>query len=572
MLVRFLPLLLLALGGLGGAQVLPNRFYNFTSPANYSNSNITNATTSYQRVTNLWDGFQVARGTITHVVEPLPIAKDELTPPPNMKPLHCQYRLPKDFIWGWASSASQIEGAVDADGRGPSVWDNVAHKVPGFLKKNETFDIANNHYYMYKQDFQRLKAMGVPYYSMTISWSRIFPSDSGEVNKAGLQHYIDEVNYLLENGIQPIVTLYHWDIPQVLQDKYGGWLDRKVVQDFANYARVMFEALPKVKLWLTLNEPQVFCNDYADWPDEGVPDHVFPTFGLNSTQRKYICGHNALLAHASAVHIYRTEIEPKYGKGKISFANSWDYTPSYSNSSEDILASERSLDFTAGWFGQPVYIDGEYPQSIRDVVYETLPRFTEEEKSLVLNSTDFYAWDGYTGHPVRASDDFSSCVTSQGDSENWPECFDEVFTLPGDWLIGNRADVGVSNWLYQTPRYFREGIVWAWSHFKPLEIIIPESGFSVWKENEMTEAQARYDDTRVSYLHDYLHQALKLIHEDKVKLSGIIAWSMYDNIEWRQGRDTRFGLQYFDYNHMKVYFKKSAFYMRDFFNHYMTQE
>jgi beta-glucosidase/6-phospho-beta-glucosidase/beta-galactosidase len=544
---------------------------SFTVIATRSSNSSTNFT--QLALSKLWSGIDVKTAPITKTVEPTPVPSQELIAPPNLPKLQGPYTLPRDFIWGWAASAGQIEGAVKADGRGPSIWDNVAHKVKGFIKGQETLDVTNNHYYLYKQDTQRLKALGVPYYSLTISWSRIFPLGNGTVNQAGLQHYVDEIDYLVQNDITPIVTLYHWDIPQALQNAYGGWLDRRVVEDFANYARVIFKALaPKVDIWITINEPQVICNDYASWPDEGVPDEVFPVFGYTTHQRRYLCGHHVLLGHARAVEIFREEIEPEYGKGRISFANSWDYTPPYSSELEDQVASWRALDFSAGWFGNPVYISGDYPQSMKDTLRDLLPSFTPEEKRLIFNSSDFYAWDGYTGHPVSQPEGgLETCLEDPND-ESWPGCYEEVFTLPGGWMIGDKADPGVSSWLFNTPEYFREAVIWSWRHFKPREYIIPEFGFSMWEESRMHITHARYDEARVAYYDGYLHQVLNLINEDKVNLTGVIAWSMYDNLEWRQGTATRFGLQYVDFVTMKKYFKKSAFYMRDFFDHYIASD
>ena len=181
--------------------------------------------------------FPFGNGTVNHV------------PPPNLPVLDSDYRLPSDVMWGMAGAAFQVEGAVKADNKGPTFWDWAIHKVPGFIVDNHTADVSDNHYWLYKQDAQRLKALGMTHFSLTIAWSRIFPFGNGTVNQVGLQHYIDEIDYyLVELGIEPIVTLYHFDLPQALQNWYGGWLNEKIVHDFANYSRVVFNALaPKVK-------------------------------------------------------------------------------------------------------------------------------------------------------------------------------------------------------------------------------------------------------------------------------------------------------------------------------------
>lgn len=523
------------------------------------------------KTAQLWEGMEIAEVRDKFVQDAEPIDEDEFYLPPNLPEFSDRYTLPKDFIWGLGTTAPQVEGAVKDEGRGPSIWDYVAHKVPKFIKSPQAFDIATNHYYTYKNDIDRMAALGVPYYSLSISWSRVFPLGNGTVNQKGLDHYIEEIDYLLFRGITPIVTLYHWDIPQALQNAYGGWLDPAVINDFTKYARVIFEKLaPKVKIWITLNEPQVFCNDYASWPDTNVPDVVFPTFGYSREERRYRCGHHAILAHAKVVELYRKEFQHIYGEAKFSFANSWDYTPPYTDHPDDVAASLRSLELSAGWFGNPIYIDGDYPPLMRELVGQYLPTFTEEEKALVLNSTDFYVWDSYSGHPVQAPEGgFNECYKDATD-ESWPGCFDEVFTLPGGWPIGNKADTGVSNWLYDTPTLFEEGVLWAWSHFRLSDFFVLEMGFSVWGESQMEIDQARYDQARCDYYAGYLNSVLRLVNEFGVNLSGVIAWSAWDNVEWREGMQTRFGVQYVNLETLKKTYKKSAFYLRQFFEYHMN--
>ncbi|CAN6614722.1 hypothetical protein TRVA0_006S00342 [Trichomonascus vanleenenianus] len=476
-------------------------------------------------------------------------------------------KFPKDFIWGWAASAPQIEGAVRADGRGPSVWDNIVHKVPGIIKNNDTLDVTTNHYYLYKQDVERLKAMKVPYYSLTMSWSRIFPFGNGTVNKKGLEHYIDEVDYLIANGITPVVTIYHWDMPQALQNAYGGWIDKHVVEDYANYARTVFHALAnKVKTWITMNEPQVFCQDYYDWPDK-----VFPTFNKTALERKYLCGHHAILAHATAVKVFREEIEPKYGKGKIGFPQSWDFTPPFSDSNADHQASNRSMDFTAGWISQPIFGDGEYPKVMRDTLGELLPKFTEEQKKLIAGAADFYAWDSYTGYPVRAPDDGIEACIKKKTHPDWPGCYESSLVLINGWYAGGVSDPGTANWLLNAPDIVKQGIRWSWNKYSPKEYILPEFGWAVYKENDMDIVQARYDTERIDYLHSYLDAMLDLINIDQVNITGCFVWSMMDNLEWYEGFRTRFGLQYVDYTTLERTYKKSAFFTRDYFRHHLDQ-
>lgn len=520
---------------------------------------------------SLWGDIKVKTAKTHHVVEPTSISNTETVNPPRLPTLKSDHRLPHDFVWGWAATAGQIEGAVDADGRGPSIWDIAAHKSKGFIANNETLDITANHYYLYKQDALRTQEMNIPYYSLTISWSRILPDGDGAINKVGLQHYIDEIDYLRKLNITPIVTLYHWDLPQALQISYGGFLNEKIVEDFGNYARIIYKALgDKVPIWITMNEPQVFCEDYKEWPKNNlVKDKVFPVHGMkNPLKRLYTCGHNALLAHAEAVRILREEF-PHLNKSKVSFANSWDFTPPLTSNSLDRLAAERSLAFSAGWMGNPVYIDGDYPSHMRQALGTLLPKFTAKQSKLLLNSTDFYAWDAYTGYPVTAVEDYYHCLHNKS-HEAFPQCIDEWTELPeSGWPVGNEAHVG---WLHDTPELFRRGVLWSWDFFRPGEYFIPEFGFAPWRENEMRSSRARYDQQRVGYYEGYCNAILQLVNEDFVNLKGAIAWSMIDNLEWRQGTRVRFGLQHVDFKTQKRQYKKSAFYLRDFFNYYVEND
>ena len=207
-------------------------------------------------VTDMWDLFVGPVSTISSLnttVSPTPVPSSELIPPPPlyyssfpsgqqqpMYPKNESWGFPKDFWWGVASAAYQIEGAVKDEGRGPSIWDVLTHRVPNYVITNDTGDIADNEYYLYKQDIARIAAMGVPVYSFSISWSRIMPYGRGPVNEKGLAHYDDLINTCIEYGVQPSVTLYHWDLPLYLQNAYGGWLSEDIVDDFVEYARVVF--------------------------------------------------------------------------------------------------------------------------------------------------------------------------------------------------------------------------------------------------------------------------------------------------------------------------------------------
>ncbi|KAH8547493.1 glycoside hydrolase superfamily [Umbelopsis sp. PMI_123] len=528
----------------------------------------TNAKETESALSALWSGITVSTAAITTTVSPTPIATP-LIAPPEMPTFNLDYKLPPDFIWGACSAAEQVEGAVKADGRGPSVWDTLSHKVNDFIYDNEYPDVSDNNYYLYKQDIQRLKALEIPYYSFTISWSRILPFGRGGVNEKGLQHYIDIVDELNSNGIKPIVTLFHWDTPQGLQNAYGGWLGSDIVDDFATYAEIVFDALAAkgVKNWVTLNEPAVFCDDYSGWNYTYIP-----AFGVPLEERQWVCGHNALLAHATAVDIYRTKIEPKYGKGEITFKANFGYTPPMTNSTADADASERGKAFGPGWFLNPVWINGDYPEIMKSTLGSSLPEFTEEQKKLILGSADVLAWDAYTGNPVSAPPGgIDACVANKS-SPYWPSCIVNDMTIQGNWSIGAFPDPCSSSWLRATPDIVRQGLLWLWQFYKPPSVRITEYGWSVYLESGMSMQQAVTDTDRVSYYLGYFNAILESINVDKVNLDGALHWGVYDNFEWQCGLNTRFGIQYVNFSSPTLdrYYKKSAFVIRDFFKHYVS--
>ena len=192
------------------------------------------------------------------------------------------WSFPKDFWVGVASAAYQIEGAAQDEGRGPSIWDALLHRVVGYSVANQTGDIGPDQYYLYKQDIARIAAIGVKQYSFSISWSRVMPFGKGPVNEQALAHYDDVIQTCLDYGVEPIVTLFHWDLPLYLQIEYGGWLSEEIVGDFVEYARVVFSRYgSKVSKFFTVNEPIVYCDDYP------LPVGYFPATSIPPEQQKY---------------------------------------------------------------------------------------------------------------------------------------------------------------------------------------------------------------------------------------------------------------------------------------------
>jgi beta-glucosidase/6-phospho-beta-glucosidase/beta-galactosidase len=215
------------------------------------------------------------------------------------------------FLWGVATAAYQIEGAVDVDGRGPSIWDTFS-KIPGKISNNENGDLADLSYYNVKEDIQLVKRMGLNAYRFSISWSRILPLGNGEVNQKGIDHYNFMIDELIKEGIEPLVTLYHWDLPQALEDEHDGWLDTAIVSDFANYADVCFANFgDRVKKWATLNEPWTIClQGYMTgaFAPGRCSDRSKCEKG-DSSREGYVAAHNMLLSHGAAVKVYRDKYQ-----------------------------------------------------------------------------------------------------------------------------------------------------------------------------------------------------------------------------------------------------------------------
>ncbi|KAK1051732.1 hypothetical protein LTR74_016697 [Friedmanniomyces endolithicus] len=360
------------------------------------------ATPFVLNVEDMWDLLvgPVASAATTTTVQATPVPSSSLIPPPPLYyspfPSGAQYPMevkneswsfPKDFWWGVAGAAWQVEGAVKADGRGPSVWDVLAHRVTDFEYGNGTADITDNHYYLYKEDIARIAALGVKAYSFSISWSRIMPFGRGPVNQLAIDHYNDVINTCLEYNVIPMATLYHWDTPLALQDTYGGWLSENIVNDFVAYAKVCYAAFgDRVDHWFTVNEPSVFCGQYP------LPAMYFKNFTIPNIQQPFYCGQHVLLAHSQAYHLGKSMM----ANSTIAWKANGGYKIPLTNSSEDAEAVQRAWDFTEGWWSDPIYLTGDYNAAVKAFVSTFLRPFTAGEKAAILGSADIYAHDAYT--------------------------------------------------------------------------------------------------------------------------------------------------------------------------------
>uniref|UniRef100_A0A7N0UDD7 Beta-glucosidase n=1 Tax=Kalanchoe fedtschenkoi TaxID=63787 RepID=A0A7N0UDD7_KALFE len=468
--------------------------------------------------------------------------------------------FPNGFVFGTASSSYQYEGAVKEGGRGMTIWDTFAHKF-GKISDFSNADVAVDQYHRYPEDVQLMKDMGMDAYRFSIAWSRIFPNGTGQLNQAGVDHYNNLINALLAKGIEPYVTLYHWDLPQALHDRYLGWLDRQIINDYTIYAETCFQKFgDRVKHWITFNEPHTFAiQGYAvgfQAPGRcSILSHILCREG-NSSSEPYIVGHNVLLSHAAAVDIYRKKYKAKQGGSVgISFDVIW-FEPA-TNSTKDIEATQRAQDFQLGWFLDPLMF-GEYPNSMRDKLGTRLPTFSSAEASLLKGSLDFVGINHYTTFYAR--DNSTSVI---GPIVN---AFTEsgTVTLPfkGTKAIGDRAN---SIWLYIVPGGLRSLMNYIKQKYGNPTVIITENGMDDPNSIFISLKDALKDAKRIKYHNDYLTSLLAAIKEDGCNVKGYFAWSLLDNWEWSVGFSSRFGLYFVDYkNNQTRHAKDSVQWFKNF--------
>ncbi|XP_001637902.2 lactase/phlorizin hydrolase [Nematostella vectensis] len=459
-------------------------------------------------------------------------------------------QFPESFIWGVATAAHQIEGAWNEDGKGPNIWDAFSHKT-GNIHNNENADIACDSYHKTDEDIQLLKSLGVSHYRFSISWARLLPDGLPDVvNKSGVEYYNRVIDKLLAVNIQPVVTLYHFDLPQALQDK-GGWLNSRVIEWFAGYARVCFKLFgDRVRLWLTINEPH----------EEALNGYGYGNFapGIKRLDTApYQVVHNMLRAHASAWHIYDEEFRGSQ-HGKLSIVTNSQFYEPKSTKPCDVAAADRGLQWYLGWIAHPV-VYGDYPEGMKQVVAEKskkqgipcrLPSFTAEEKTYIKGTIDFFALNFYSASLTEHID------IPMNSNENWNYITDqEIKTSRREHWIK-----GAPDWLYCTPFGLRKILNWIKGNYNNPEIIITENGFSCDGEEDLSGDAALEDTHRVNYLKGYLNQALKSVIKDGVQLTGYFLWSLMDNFEWDDGYKFRFGVHHVDFDdpHKHRTPKKSA--------------
>lgn len=450
-------------------------------------------------------------------------------------------KFPEGFMWGSATAAYQIEGAAKKDGRTPSIWDTYSEK-PGNIVNGDTGLVACDHYHRFKEDVKTMKDLNFKYYRMSVSWSRLLPNGRGDVNPEGLRFYNAVIDELLSVGITPLVTIYHWDLPQCLEDEYGGWLGRKVVEDFEAYAAVLFEHFgDRVKNWITLNEP--WCSSALGYASG---EHAPGRAEAPGTE-PYLAAHHMVLAHGRTVQRYRKDFAAQ--NGRIGITVNMDWKEPWSSAPEDVAAAQRALDWQMGLFVDPIY-EGDYPESVKSFCGDRLPCFTEEEKTMVKGTNDFFGLNHYSTDYVTKAQEGAVNISMWG-KKNEGGYFQ-------DQRCSNKSDASWAktdmDWDV-VPWGLKEVLVYIQKKYAPAGgIIVTENGCAV---REDTEESALNDTFRVNYFQGYIAQVHEAIQQG-ADVRGYFAWSLMDNFEWCLGYSKRFGIVRVDYQTQRRTPKASA--------------
>ena len=447
--------------------------------------------------------------------------------------------FPDQFIWGAATSAYQIEGAHLKDGKGPSIWDSFC-EIPGKIANNENGNIACDHYHTFREDVKLMKQLGLQAYRFSISWPRIFANGRKDsINEKGIQFYNDLIDCLLEHGITPWVTLYHWDLPLALQFEEDGWLGDNISDLFADYAEVCFDRFgDRVKNWITINEAWVIAV-------LGYGQGVFAP-GRISTSEPYQAGHNILLAHGKAVKVYREKFQPTQ-KGQIGITNNCDWREPKTDKPEDQEAAQRALEFFLAWFADPIY-KGDYPAVMKERLGDRLPTIDDDTRKLLLGSSDFFGLNHYTTMFAADATDKNVQANVHGNG-GLNEDQEVELSIDSEWKLTSMKWAVV-------PWGCRNLLQWISKRYDNPAIYITENGCAYDDKIEGGEVN---DDERVHFFKTYLEGCQEAI-ESGVDLRGYFAWSLFDNFEWASGYEKRFGMVHVDFETQKRTPKKSAIY------------
>lgn len=439
-----------------------------------------------------------------------------------------------DFLWGAATSSYQIEGGAYEDGKGLNIWDIFSHD-PGRIKDGYTGDVACDHYHLFKEDVRLMKELEIQAYRFSINWARILPAGTGKINEKGIQFYSELIDSLLDAGIEPFLTLYHWDLPYELH-KRGGWLNEEIIKWFGEYAAVVSKYFSdRVTYFFTFNEPQCFIgNGYVNGGHApGIRSTVRDTFQM---------AHNVLRAHGMGVRQMR---ENAVRDIKIGYAPTGSMSYPFSTKPDDIEAARRYMfqmpeaednwTWNVSWWSDPIFL-GEYPEEGMKNFRVYLPDITKEDMKLISQPIDFYGQNIYNGNRVRMGKGGKPEVVLR--SEGFPK------TALG-WPV--------------TPESMYWGTKYLYERYKT-PIYITENGVSCC--DAVSVDGKVHDYPRIDFMMKYLGQLKKAV-QDEIDIRGYFHWSLLDNFEWSQGYNERFGLIFVDFQTQRRIIKDSGYWYRE---------
>ncbi|MFU7517086.1 GH1 family beta-glucosidase [Clostridium sp. HCS.1] len=454
-------------------------------------------------------------------------------------------KFAKDFLFGAASASYQVEGAWNEDGKGVSNWD-VFSKIPGKTFEGTNGDVAVDHYHRYKEDIKLMAEMGLESYRFSISWPRIIPNGTGEVNTKGLEFYNNIIDECLKYGIVPFVTLYHWDLPQVLEEK-GGWLNKDTVEAFVNYAEVCYKAFgDRVKHWITFNETVVFCS-------LGYLAGAHPPAIVGDINKYFQATHNVFLAHAKSIELYKSL--KQYGEIGITHV----FSPAFSvdDKEENIIAAKHANELELNWYYDPI-LKGEYPKYVVDHLSKNGINidWTDEELEIIKNAADkndFIGLNYYQPQRVMKNNLDDSVERSRENSTGAPgnPSFD------GFYRTVKMDDKKYTKWGWEiSPEAFLEGLKMLKERFGDVKIYITENGLG--DEDPIIEGEI-VDIPRIKFIETHL-SAVKNAIKAGINVKGYYAWSVIDLLSWLNGYKKQYGFIYVDHNDNLNRKKKASFY------------
>ena len=445
------------------------------------------------------------------------------------------FNMPDDFLWGSASAAYQIEGAHDVDGKGASVWDEFV-KIPGKTFKGTTGEVAVDHYHRFKEDIALMAELGMKTYRFSIAWSRVFPNGKGDVNPLGIHFYEDLVDECLKYGIEPMITLYHWDLPLALEKAYGGWESPQIIDDFVAYALFIFERLrSKVKYWITINEQNIFTS-------LGWLTGIHPPGKIDEQKSFYQVNHHIFLAHAKTVMAFK-KIDPEVKIG-ASFA----YSPSYAMDCDPENAmSKMDFDNLRNYWWMDVYAYGRYPKTAFSYLEKKgiAPVVTTDEIEMLKRAASLIDFMGvnYYQTTVTEANPLDGVGPNIKMNTTGKKGSSSVSGLPGIYKTPSNPYLSTTDWDWTIdPLGLRYACKEIASRYN-LPIIISENGLGAF--DTLQDEKTIHDDYRITYLSAHIQEMMKAMSEG-CEVWAYCTWSFTDLLSWLNGYQKRYGFVYVD--------------------------